>query len=389
MTGDWQVGIAYRIDLDIFCIFVIILIWVSRFRPSERRFLEYRLFMMLLDAAALLLISDALNWYYDGRPGSATELVIANVVYFSIHTIVPYVWLLYADLRIFHDEERTIRLSLPLSPLAIVCTVVALTTPLTGALFSVDAAGVFHRGPWITPLVLSNYAYLLIALALTVLNRRRIERRALLALLVFPLPPMIGGVLQTVFYGISLIWPGATLSLLTIYINAQNTKLNTDYLTGSYNRMQADLYLKQRVAHAATRGAFSGILIDIDNFKEINDHHGHPAGDAALQTVATLLRRAVRKDDFVARFGGDEFIILLEIPTQADLERSVERIRAAVRAHNDANRQTPERLGLSFGYDVYDPATGMTDGEFLRHIDSLMYKSKPTSRLARTREVAE
>lgn len=374
--------LAQRIDLDIFCLLILVLILVSQRVRGERRFLSHRLFLAMVLTTMLLLLTDAATWCLDGRPGAgpALALTITYVIYFSVHGVAPYLWFLYSHVQIFQDEDRTRRLLLPTAPLMVACALLAFATPFTGMLFYVDAAGFYHRGPWIYPFIAANYVYLVAAFVLAHLHRKRIERRSLLPLLAFPLPPGIGGAFQMAFQGVSLIWPGATLSLLSVYITIQHDWANTDYLTGVYNRMQADRYLRQRVAAARTRGAFAGAMVDIDNFKEINDRFGHAAGDRALEAVAELLRKTVRRGDFVARFGGDEFLIILRLQTRADLDRSVARIREAVREYSDSHRQ-PFALSLSVGCDVYDPARGMTDIEFLAHVDALMYRDKTAKRL--------
>ena len=116
-------------------------------------------------------------------------------------------------------------------------------------------------------------------------------------------------------------------------------------------------------------------MIDLNNFKCINDNFGHDMGDVALQISAKILNSCVRSNDFIARYGGDEFYIVLETYNINDLEIIVDRIKTAVEVFNESSNQ-PYGLGFSMGYAVYDYNTHMTVEEFQKYIDVLMYGNK-------------
>jgi diguanylate cyclase (GGDEF)-like protein len=93
-----------------------------------------------------------------------------------------------------------------------------------------------------------------------------------------------------------------------------------DPLTGLYNRRFLDETSLARIALARRQGtAVAIVLIDIDHFKQINDLYGHGRGDEVLQAFATLLRDRMRRSDIVCRFGGEEFVLLLDNPEPAAL----------------------------------------------------------------------
>jgi len=242
-------------------------------------------------------------------------------------------------------------------------------------LFHIDQNNVYHRGPLFNLFLLLVFSYLLYALGLIIANRNNIGRQHFWPLAIFPLPPLIGAILQVKFYGLALIWSGLTLSLIIIYIYVQNRQLNTDYLTGSYNRKQLDQYLAQKINNIEADQAFAAIMIDIDGFKKINDQFGHVIGDEALVDTAEILKKSLRTNDFLARYGGDEFMVILNINSSNILEEVTERINRNFANFNSSHTK-PYELNVSMGYDIYEYGSLMSSVDFIERLDSLMYINK-------------
>jgi len=191
----------------------------------------------------------------------------------------------------------------------------------------------------------------------------------------FAVPPFLLSILQVAFYGLELVWGGITVSLLIIYFNIQNHTMNIDYLTGAFNRKKLDGYLLAKINEATKEKTFSAIMIDLNDFKLINDSCGHVAGDTILKDTVKLLNKIVRRNDFVSRYGGDEFILILDISSYEGLLLMVTRITTAIKRYNQM-KVRPYKLSVCMGYAVYDFESGMDAVQFLDHIDSLMYKEK-------------
>jgi diguanylate cyclase (GGDEF)-like protein len=106
-----------------------------------------------------------------------------------------------------------------------------------------------------------------------------------------------------------------------------------DSLTGLFNRRYFDQRLASELSHAhRSDGSLAVLLIDVDHFKELNDAHGHQAGDDVLCELARQLGRVVRAEDVIARWGGDEFIVLARDASTDAAEQLAERLRAAARS---------------------------------------------------------
>jgi len=149
----------------------------------------------------------------------------------------------------------------------------------------------------------------------------------------------------------------------------------TDELTGLNNRRALRKHL-DRVLSAARRYGDMGVVafIDLDNFKKINDTHGHDAGDTVLQALSKLLLENLRETDFVARMGGDEFVFVLEkADTTYGLNRASE-IRDIICQTEIKLKRTTVKLSASMGLALYDENSTYTN--LLKSADQAMYADK-------------
>lgn len=153
-----------------------------------------------------------------------------------------------------------------------------------------------------------------------------------------------------------------------------------DGLTGLLNRQAFGDRLREAIARAERAGERLGVLfVDLDDFKSINDGLGHPAGDEILRTFARRLDHTTRKGDPTARFGGDEFTVLVHgNPSDAALETIARRLLAIVEEPFDLLGQS-YALGMSIGIAIY-PHDGRDPDELVRNADTAMYQAKARGR---------
>ena len=151
---------------------------------------------------------------------------------------------------------------------------------------------------------------------------------------------------------------------------------NHDPLTDVYNRRYFNQVIKQELARSKRHERAIGFLmIDVNRFKEINDHFGHQTGDTVLKAVADLLKDAVRESDLVVRYGGDEFRIVL-METEGECATINDRIVAAVAKRNETNNLIPFPVTLSIGSARWDPADNLSIEAVLAEADRSMYAVK-------------
>jgi diguanylate cyclase (GGDEF)-like protein/PAS domain S-box-containing protein len=154
-----------------------------------------------------------------------------------------------------------------------------------------------------------------------------------------------------------------------------------DPLTGVYNRRYFTEVVAQEVSRSKRRGRPIGLLmIDVDRFKQTNDQLGHAVGDRVLQEVGALLRSAVRGEDFVIRYGGDEFLVVLP-ETSGETAIVKARILELVDRWNAANPDLlPLPLRLAIGDAHWMPQSSQSIEEALAEADRLMYVCKQSER---------
>ena len=161
--------------------------------------------------------------------------------------------------------------------------------------------------------------------------------------------------------------------------NAELEQLaRTDVLTGLANRRHADDVLRATIASSRRHNrAMSAVLVDIDRFKSVNDGHGHAAGDAVLREVAVRLIAGLREEDVAARWGGEEFLLLL--PDSPDATVVCERLRASIADRPiNVHGLLELRVSASFGWA---PWTGEETGEALvGRADVALYAAKAEGR---------
>jgi len=148
-----------------------------------------------------------------------------------------------------------------------------------------------------------------------------------------------------------------------------------DPLTGLYNRLAIEKTLSRIWINAQeSKTPFTLAMIDIDNFKDVNDCYGHMVGDELLQEISGVIRKSLRDGDVVMRFGGEEFIVLLPKTDGAGAKKPLERIRK--RIEEGVFTENNIKITASIGAAVYPDNRPLRAEELIEFADAAMYKAK-------------
>jgi diguanylate cyclase (GGDEF)-like protein len=170
--------------------------------------------------------------------------------------------------------------------------------------------------------------------------------------------------------------------MLYAYFFIIRTEANIDSLTGISNRYSFNEFVN-KLSRQSAKESYAIVMIDMDHFKKINDTLGHLEGDNALKDMAAIIKGCIRRSDFAARYGGDEFVLATRV--ENNIEKLMERIQQAITIQNE-KKIRPYQIEMSYGCDVYTTGQNQSINEFLTHIDTLMYKQKGERRRSSDRK---
>ena len=363
-------------EVDVLCILILVFLCIrlrsSGFLHSQQSY--------LLSYIGVNLAFFALDWAWTLTTNGLITLSFTlnctlAILYhiFSLYTAVA--WFLYSERS--HDPDLTQdskKLALAMIP-AVVLLVLILTTPLTGWIFYISFDNTYQRGPLYILRVAVYFGYILYTATKALMHsehtafyQKRVEYRTFA---LCTLPCVLAAIAQLLFPFLPILCAGTTLSILFVYVTLQEKLISRDALTRLNNRNQLHHYLSVKLECPPTDKDLFLLLMDVDNFKHINDTYGHVEGDHALQLVADSLRASCsRKGFFIARYGGDEFVVLCELEAGESIAAICSGIHNALQAC-----QTPYPLRLSIGWAQYTPAI-TTEQDFLARADVRLYEVK-------------
>lgn len=365
-----------NIETIIFCnsfgIILMVMLLCSSHIISRLTSIENRLFFTMVLVTMLGGLVEMISFIVDGSmfPGARIINIICNTFIYLANIIYPVIWVMFVDWKVHKDGAR-------LKMVAIWASLPALV--LAGALvgniageyfFTISEANVYARGPLCMAVLGFPYIYIA-ASVVEVYCAKEVHKCLFFPISLFVLPAVIGGVAQAIFFGISVFWASIAIGLTAVYMSKQKEVSYTDPLSKIYNRKYMTYILEKK---SMSKTPCAGIMIDVDQFKRINDKFGHLVGDQAIADTGRILTESVPCDAIASRFAGDEFVII--IPTQ-DITKVldvIDVINKNVREFN-AKGERPYKLSYSIGYSIYVPGCNTID-QFVNEMDQDMYNVK-------------
>lgn len=339
------------------------------------RLLDIKLLSAMMHLTILECIFDTLVFWIDGKNflGAREINYAGNIIYYILKVAIVYFWPLFIEYKINSSYKKVKKLATIFAIPLLACSLLVLTTPFSGIIFTINEDNIYTRTEnyFIIP-NLMIILYVVFGAVKVYLNRKKEEKYLLIPAIFFIVPVLLGIVVQVFSYGISLTFIGIAIGLTGVYLSTQNESAYKDSLCGVYNRRYYNDYVRSFCNSRKKDDFLVGVLIDMDNFKQINDKYGHYAGDKALQLFGSVLCKQIDNIGFAVRYGGDEFILITK-----QSEAAIDAVIAnTVKEIDEINATGKNAFHLSFSYGMAKLNSDSNMDEFLSTMDARMYEMK-------------
>ncbi len=341
---------------------------------------EHFIFTLMLVLNIIQCIIEPITIFIDGKTfvGGVTLSLLLNTFLFLNNIGFAMLWVAYADLRLRRyalKSKKKYTLTFIPGLLVVLGLIVNLFVPI---FFEITPDNVYvrlYKIGYYVPYVVT-YFYLIWGLLVSYMVRRKTDKYVFLPALTFLLPIFLASVLQLIFQGVSLLWVGGAIGLMSAYLSLQDERAAVDPLSGVFTRHYMNEYLDTICKRAPINQRISGVMLDIDLFKSINDQFGHLIGDEVIRKFGECLRRAVNARGLVFRYAGDEFVVIVTNFSKEELRGLIGNIQAELDLVNEEDNVY--KIACSLGYATYIP--GEMASHFLKRMDDAMYTNKNNKR---------
>lgn len=373
----------YYIEADIVC-FLFIAIMFHMIAEGTDKSIKVRGHLWSVASMMVFLLSDFLWVLADAGAFSGYPVLFTGSVLFNYLSMAACGYIFFIFTEVYQDSEwvknRKNR-TLCAIPTFFNMSLIILSAKY-GLYFRVEN-GRIRPGHLFGLMVLLNLIYLIIPFFAAFLKDRKdksgYHHAEYRAIMVYPLILIVTGVMQAIWWEMPILCYGVVAANGYMYMKFTDQLVSRDALTDTNNRRELRRYLDKAVSNNEPGQRLCMIIIDVDSFKSINDQFGHAEGDRALCLVADALKEACYRAGshyFLARYGGDEFVIVARPSTPEELESFKLSLQQEVEKSDQRNR-LPYRLAISVGSSEYQSGSALCTVEsLLNEADQAMYRHK-------------
>jgi diguanylate cyclase (GGDEF)-like protein len=371
------VALFIEIQKNLISSVVLVILFFSLIRQLNWKNYINKVFFYLIGLNFSLLLLDTIIILLNGNDGLVASIILHTVVgvYFVLPPMFALLWLYYVDTTIFNNRKRLVKLSIIPGIMFVVNFVFVIASYFSDLIFNINESNLYTLGSHYYISVIAPFLIMILANYDIIKNKEHIRKKEFGPLLLFSIPPIIAALILVAFKDVNIVLSSLVISHLLIYIYVQSRITSTDFLTGLFNRREYETIIRDLSYMKQKNLTVSGIMVDINDFKNINDVYGHRIGDEILVHVSKLLKSTIRSQDYVFRIGGDEFVIVIISDKKDVVNEIMNRIEHVV---HDFNKQSPYdfSISLSLGKGIYDEHTYVDLPSFFEHLDLMMYDDK-------------
>jgi diguanylate cyclase (GGDEF)-like protein len=314
----------------------------------------------------------------DGRPGTGIHITLRLMHngFFLAQNLSYYLAVALIDYIANRNSARTRKFMYMVLTVIGLNIVIMVLNIFYGFYFYVTEDNRFMNGHMFLIRFYLGYLAILMIIVDMFLSAKYLRSAHVYLLIFFALMVGAGAALDLALPGGHLMWAFFTGGLLHGYFYIVRSDTTQDNMTGIGNRSGFTEFIGQ-VARMTAKQSYAMALFDINGLKKINETCGRETGDQALAEMAAILKKCSRQSDFLARIGGDEFLIAIK--AKFDIERLLTRILRTLETCN----QKPDRrytLSISYGYATFTTKTDQSVEEFLQRLNGLVFQHKKDQR---------
>ncbi len=338
-------------EINVFAIVVLALMYQGRRKAFLQK--DQIMFNRIILSMIFVLIIDTLTWVLNGLSFPYARIVchVINGLFWFCSMIPCGLGFLYGYYKLYGKSNTKVT-RIAIFPM-IYAAVFLLLNIRTGWVYTVSADNIYRRGPFYLLLGIVPFIHIFAAEILMIrrgLHVPMAERSPYKIMAAYLILPLVGSAIQVAFYGTSTIWVSLTIAVIVFYNYLQKGYISVDSLTGLANRRRFDSYTRGRMENLDKDASLYLLMLDINNFKGINDTLGHAQGDQVLvMTARTLLRASEGVGAFTARIGGDEFVIVMCNTSLHQVEQMVDKIGKLMQEENETAGKM-YTVSLAVGY---------------------------------------
>nr|WP_312578368.1 GGDEF domain-containing protein [Sedimentibacter sp.] len=288
---------------------------------------------------------------------------IVNIIGFSLSPLVPYIFILFIKEKI---DRNSIILAIPL----LINAIISISSYRTGWTFFFNGQNQYVRGPFFYVATILSMIYYLLLIINLIRNNFKYDKDEKLFLNCLFLIPVFSTILQTVFYGLFIIWGSVALTLLLFYIFLRELQFKYDTVSGIKNR---EIFEKEIEKFQKSNNNVIIIMFDLNDFKEINDNLGHKLGDNAIYNAAKILKQSFMDVGEPYRIGGDEFCVICSNVTSEIVESALEELD---KLSDHFNKMNIIKIIFAYGYSLYTKDQSLSIYDTIMQADKAMYEHK-------------
>lgn len=358
-------------DLHVFTIILLIfIIGISRTK-GDRFDYKNKLLTSIFLLSILLLVLEILSNAIDGVSGGfakSTNYVSNGLMLVMTPVLISHI-ASYLDFSIFESRSRLAKRWYYTQPF-IIMFILVVANMFYPVLYDISDENVFSKGPLHLVLFISIliiYVYLMIGV---IKNREHIKTNVVFGALIFFLFPSIVEIIDLFVGNMMFTFVSISFSSIFIYLTVETVNNYTDVLTGLYTKAKATSHMKIELKKG---NEFALILLDMDRFKIINDEMGHVVGDLVLVDFGKKLHTAFSKDSLVARYGGDEFIIVTKVIDKKIID---DRLLDVSEKIQNSKHDYSTLMSFSYGIAFSDEIKDVDELEIVKEADKKMFEFK-------------